>query len=444
MENDKMFFEIEFQIWEVNDKDKDKDTGLYDYKNDKSEKNNFIFHLNFKSNYLIKTKSNNIKLITDNKESNSNEGDEILFRIRKSLKNSIYEVISPIVYKKNTNELNINYLNSKIWYPVKSSSYFERNNENYNLNENDIIKFGRKIYIVLKLHFNNNNNMSYISSINKNSKSIFNFDIKDNQYKINENKISKACKKANEENKQKLKISNENKNESKNEIKNEIINKNINSVNTNESEIKFTINNESENENDQCLLCFYSNSDENNPLICLCNCRNYIHYECLKMYLSSKIIIYENSTKTVTTYRCEKFNCDICLKPYPLRFRIPKFNKTYKLIDLNFPEEADYICLESLDYIKNKNNIKILHIIQLEGEKIYIGRSNNNDIVENDISISREHAIFIYNKNNGNLILVDQNSKFGSLVLVRGNIKLRKIKTFFQIGKTFISIKFLD
>ena len=451
MENDEYFFEIEFQIWEdIFNVDR-----LYNYKNENSRGNKFIYSLNFKSRYLIKTKDNSIKLIKEQKESNSNEGDEILFRIRKSLKRKIYEVINPInEYKINTNEFNINYLNFKIWYPVKSSSHFERNNDNYNLNENDIIKFGKKIYIVCKFHFNNNN-ISYISTINKHSKSVFNIDIRPNQYKINinNNKISKTNKKVNEGNKQKLKISKENKieseSENESEYKSEIINESSYTTNTNnESRIKNTINNESEIENEneynKCWLCFNSNSDINNPLICLCNCHNYIHYECLKTYLSSKLIITENLKHTITTIRCEKFNCDICLKPYHLRFRIPEFDKTYELIDLTLPEETDYVCLESLDFIKDNHNLKILHIVKLIDEEITIGRQNYNDIIDNNISISREHAMLRYNKDNGNLFLEDKNSKYGTLVLVRGNIPLTKKKIFFQIGNIYISINILD
>jgi hypothetical protein len=355
----------------------------------------------------------------------------------------------------------------------------------YHLNENDIIKFGEIMYCVFELFIkkssfinddNFNNKINDISNINKKSKSIFNIDIKTNQYKINNNKNNE---KVNEVNRQQIKYSNENKNEISNESINESINEDENkykimtinkirngnfirsknkaiSENENQNEISYesgsrneilsTSENRANTENEICeyVLCFNSNSDSNNPLICLCNCHKYIHYECLKMYLKSKITVSKNSKKTVTTYRCEMFNCDKCLKPYPLRFRIPEFNKTYKLIDFTLPEETDYICLESLDYFKDKDVIKTLHIVQLIDEEITIGRNKNNDIIDYDSSISRMHAIFIYNKNNGNLILVDENSRFGSLVLVRGNIKLRKIKTFFQIGKTFISIKFLD
>ena len=113
--------------------------------------------------------------------------------MRKSFKSYNYEMKNPILkHKINISEINKNFLNDKIWYTVKSLGYNdEGNNQNYYLNKNYIIKLGRKKYIALKRHFSvreekekikddnfyKNNNISYISNINKNSKPIFNIDI---------------------------------------------------------------------------------------------------------------------------------------------------------------------------------------------------------------------------------------------------------------------------
>ena len=353
--------------------------------------------------FFIKSIDNHIERIKSHLDFDPEKGDEILFKIRKSLKSINYEIINPILeYKISSREYDNNYLNNKIWYIIKSlKNYDEGNNQSYSLNKNDIIKLGKKKYIVDELHIlfekeketikddncEKNNSIGYISSINKKSKSILNIVIKANQYLINKNNnfISNAPK--------------------------------------------------------RCFICQISYSDINNPLICLCDCDNFFHYECLKKHLSDKIIIMENSKKTVTTYRCEKFNCDKCLKPYPLRFRIPEFNKIYKLIDLIFPEETDYICLESLDFPKDNNKIKTIHIAKIIDEEIAIGAGNSNDIIDNDISISSEHALLRYNKNKGKLFLEDKNGKSDTLVLVRGNIKIIEEKTFFQNGNTNISFE---
>ena len=105
------------------------------------------------------------------------------------------------------------------------------------------------------------------------------------------------------------------------------------------------------------------------------------------------------------------------------------------------PEETDYICLESLDFINYNNNIKSIHIVKLNDREINIGRKIHNDIINNDISISKEHAILRYDKDNGNLFLQNRSKKFGTLVLVRGNIKIKEGKVYFQIGNTYISVE---
>ena len=73
--------------------------------------------------------------------------------------------------------------------------------------------------------------------------------------------------------------------------------------------------------------------------------------------------------------------------------------------------------------------------------EVHIGRDESNDIIDDDISVSREHALIKYNKYNKSLFLENKNGKFGSLVLVRGNIKIREEKTYFQILNTHISME---
>ena len=487
IDNESNYFVLmEIQIW--NNKDSNRRFYYNNYLANEFKKVYFTFDKKEKDCYLIKTKNNYIQTIKEHKDFNENEGNEILFRIRNSLKNNNYEVINPIVGHK-ISDYN-NYLNDKIWFSVKSQSYLGGNELNYNLNENDIIKIGKKKYCIPKIHFENdnrkennidedfykNNKISHVSILNKKSKPIFNINIKPNKYKIrkNTNINTQKANKVNEENiKEPKNINGASKDTNYNSIntKNEITNMNNNistnnifsqnndkndknnyqnnsapvSTNCHSSNTQNEIRNENgneniiDNENDRCLLCLISNFDEDNPLVCLCNCHNFIHFECLKAYLNSKITVTQNLKKTVTTYTSEKFNCDICLKPYQLRFRIPEIDRTYELIDLNLPEETDYICLESLDYIKDNNNIKTVHIVQLKDQEINI--SNDNDIIDNDISVSRDHAVIKYNKNNKSLFLENKNGRYGTLVLVRENIKVNKEKTYFQIQNTYISME---
>ena len=241
---DELFVFMEIQIW--NNKDSN---GLFYYNNNlinEFKKVYFTFNKNKKYCFLIKTKDNYIETIDDHKDFNLNEGKEILFRIRKSLKNNNYEVINPIIQHKIFESDYNNFLNDKIWFSVKTQKYLWGNKLNYNLNKNDIIKIGKKKYNINIIHFANenkkenvidedfykNNNISFISIINKKSKPIFNIDIKPNKYKISNNK-NINIEKENEEKANKVNITNikETKNINQN-INETYIDNNINTKNT--------------------------------------------------------------------------------------------------------------------------------------------------------------------------------------------------------------------
>lgn len=54
----------------------------------------------------------------------------------------------------------------------------------------------------------------------------------------------------------------------------------------------------------------------------------------------------------------------------------------------------------------------------LEGGEISVGRNDNSQVVLKDISVSRNHCNFRYEK--GNLFIQNQSSKFGTLVRPKG------------------------
>ena len=373
--------------------------------------------------YGIKIGGNGIIFSQDPQKYCQEDKKEILFRIRKSFKKNCYEIICPTI-KCNQLEKNDDYiknLDNKFWYVIKSSKRRNfQNDEDYILKENDIIKLGLIKYEVIKIKINkydenfpnskyDNDNYNYnynINEINKKSGPIFRIDIKRGQFKM------------------------------PNEFLRNKYLKSIEYFNDNEEE-------NTENEDEQCWICLDSSSTtRDNPKINLCKCRNkFIHYLCLKEYLRTKLIIYENFKQTVFTYICKKFNCDVCLTPYPTRFRIKELNRIYELIDLNLPEEFDYMILESLDYIKDKDNIKKIHVIKLIDEEINIGRNKLNDIIEDNLTVSRNHAVLRYNKNQGEVILENNSNTYGTLVLVKGNIKMMDKVINLQMGNSVISAR---
>jgi len=150
-------------------------------------------NLNNKSEYDIKINNNNINEFyickIENKieiyeadkfmeEAIKNKISKILFRIRKSSKEGIYEIINPINIFMDLNKKNIKLLDNKCWYIISRE-------KGYIINEGDIIKFGRKMYEIIGIKIGNrdkNNNsilkedemINYISNINKKRK-IFDF-----------------------------------------------------------------------------------------------------------------------------------------------------------------------------------------------------------------------------------------------------------------------------
>ena len=110
---------------------------------------------------------------------------------------------------------------------------------------------------------------------------------------------------------------------------------------------------------------------------------------------------------------------------------------------MNISNNSDYIILESLDY----ESSKIIYVIPLK-ETIQIGRKNINE-VSNDINIESEyispnHAVLKYNNKTGELILRNQSKKYGTLILIKGNIKIKKKKINILVGRSDVIAQLLE
>ena len=260
--------------------------GIYNYNEDTSNIQIEIDKIN-KSKYLIRKKNNIIINKEQQSEFESGKEEEILFYIRKSFKTGLYELINPVRKKMIKNISNIDSLNLRPWLILNSKQESnEIYNEDYNLNENDIIKLGRRKYEVIKINissFNNNNKLflqnSYnynISEMNKRIGSIFDINLNPNQYIVTEEEKIEIIR----SNEKEHKIGKNNNKEVFQQSDNLIFKHNFNNYSLNN-----TINNETKEINGElCLICFEVESTKDNPKICLCSCKNYIHYKCLKEY----------------------------------------------------------------------------------------------------------------------------------------------------------------
>jgi len=365
--------------------------GLYDYESPQTKNINVMIA----ESVLIARTKHEIQTVPINKALNNDQ--ELILNVTYQ-NNDIYSIENPITFMMQPSEENIINLSNKIWYVLKSEDTqnstnlqtINNINEDYNLCKNDIIKLGRVKYALNDVHIPDRKDiidietpldpLSYnVESINMNSQSVFDF-------------IFLA----------------------KNELGN--------------------------NEENICKICYSDSNENDNPLVHLCSCSGgirFAHYFCIKKWMETKLIIKENEKKTVKSYNIKSFNCEICKTPYPYRFKLEGKEEIFNLIDIEKPN-CNYIIFESLNQVKDNCNIKSIHVIQLTGDVIKIGRGHESDVRINDISVSRVHALLKYDKVSGRLLIRNLKSKFGTLVLLKRPLIIKDKKIDLQVGRTFI------
>ena len=348
------------------------------------------------------------------------------------------------------------------------------NKMKYCLREGDVIKLGRETLLIRGIHVRNNRikylNLNRTETENKDNKGIFsyhtetshslnldedfneskNFEIIKNKDNLNEKKEKNNEIKI-QENKEKEKIdlvSIDKENESKINNNDLVSNNNINT----------------EKKKKICRICYLEEeNNESNPLIRPCKCSGsmkYIHYECLLHWLKTSLIINKRAfveNGFFDIYRLDLIECELC-KNHLLNY-IKHNNKIYSLIDYlrldkdkekekilpkkgkRKKEEKNYMIFD--DIIPGKCGFLCRYLVKFDKENILrIGRGLDNQLILNDISVSRNHCAIKLDENY-NLILEDNNSKFGSLVLVQAEeIEILKGKTLtVQIGTNYLSFK---
>jgi len=372
--------------------------GLFDYESNQTRNLNAVLA----ESIFIARRKHDIKTISSLNELKQDE-EELLFNVRNDntdeyiLENQVPIMIQPT-------EKNINDLSNKIWYVLKNDPHQSNNstqtvtntNDDYYLCKNDVIKLGRVKYSLNEINIpSRQNNIDRSQPLTDDTK----YDIDD-------------------------------------------LNKNTESV----FDFIFQAKDSSDytdipDDERICKICYSEENDkENNPLVHLCNCNGglrFSHFLCIKKWMETKLVTKENEKKTVKSYNIKSFNCEICKTPYPFKFKLNGIEKPFELISLEKPTNSDYIILESLNQMKENCNIKSIHVIQLTGEELTIGRGHESDVRINDISVSRKHAILKYNED-GTLLLRDLKSKFGTLILIKKPLKIKEKKIHLQIGRTYI------
>jgi len=132
-----------------------------------------------------------------------------------------------------------------------------------------------------------------------------------------------------------------------------------------------------------------------------------IHILCLKEWLNSKKMMY-NSEK-VKSFFWKTLQCELCKESFEDKMKGTMFS----VLDFEKPQD-EYLVIESV----KSAPAKVIHVLFLEKSDTFkIGRSIDTDMKIADISVSRLHSyIKILN---GQLIVEDNGSKFGTLVKIK-------------------------
>ena len=194
-----------------------------------------------------------------------------------------------------------------------------------------------------------------------------------------------------------------------------------------------------EKKNSVCRICYIEEENKDNPLLQPCICSGsmkFIHLSCLKQWISTRSCLKIDTTENCSVYIIKPVECELCKTKFP--DYIKHEGKLYALLDFS-KEYENYLTLESLTLDKNKN--KFIYVLSLNNKKMKLGRGHVSDILLSDISVSRVHCFLIID--NKKVYLEDNNSKFGSLVLIQySTIKIMEgISLNFQVGRTYIDCK---
>ena len=198
-----------------------------------------------------------------------------------------------------------------------------------------------------------------------------------------------------------------------------------------------------------CRICYLEEYDKyNNPLIKPCKCSGsmkYIHYECLLHWIKTKISVESSSyssNELLSVYTLSPLECELCKTKLPNYLRHKK--EIYSLLNLDkkFNEEINlnkkgekiskkrrenkdsYIIFDSISPQRIESRFRFFVKFN-ENNILKIGRGLDMQLVLNDISVSRNHCQLKI-EDDGSIVLEDNNSKFGSLVLIQKEIEILK------------------
>ena len=390
-----------------------------------------------------------------------------------------YELLLKVNKIENKYEFNFNNFNfddkgnittyNSAWFLLKKSRINEKMNK-YRLKRGDILKIGRIFVKIKDIKFEINkksktDNSSYdfelISNQSKNTnnkifiKEIDNLNLNDRkEVNAKKNRIYSLANQRNatdpnlDDKIQILNLNTNNNNNNNNKDNNININTNNNNNIRFQDEIEDTKNNIEKKESKKiklkksriCRICYLEEESElDNPLVHPCKCSGslkYIHLKCLKHWIMTKSCQKVEESDFCNVFLFKEVECEICKMQFP---DLIKHNGKYFYL-LDFTKDfKNYLILETITLDEEGN--KFLYVISLLNKEIKIGRGILSDILLSDVSVSRVHCKI--NIEGNNIFLQDNDSKFGTLVLIQTpTIKMvENLPLFIQVGRTFLNFE---
>ncbi|CAK88850.1 unnamed protein product (macronuclear) [Paramecium tetraurelia] len=357
--------------------------GLFDYENKNVIKGQI--KANTQLMRLIRQKEN-IKIIQTKEELQQFQNQPDVIELLKLTRQfSKYQVESSLRVSKAEDQEGLN--DNCPWIVVKSTKSQLSDGQGYDLREGDYVKLGRVRFRIREIKCSVDNN-------------------------------------------------NTNKGNMEPELQKYVSEKCLNTMNINTQED----DKRSQSEEPCCRICYNdSQTNKDNPLIDCCKCQGsvkYIHIQCLQTWLVSKLS--PKTTKFSVSFQWRQFDCEVCKAIIPSRIRYQ--DRIFETIIIPKPD-APYITLEILSRERNKS--KGTHIISFaQKQQIKLGRGHDSDVRITDISVSRCHALIKFI--NSGFVIEDQQSKFGTLVLLKNPAQMSvdsNNNMAIQVGRSVVSFQ---
>uniref|UniRef100_A0A7S2N1M8 RING-CH-type domain-containing protein n=1 Tax=Zooxanthella nutricula TaxID=1333877 RepID=A0A7S2N1M8_9DINO len=184
-----------------------------------------------------------------------------------------------------------------------------------------------------------------------------------------------------------------------------------------------------------CRICLMEGPGDDDPLIRPCSCKGfieYVHLKCLRYWMKSRLNV---AGGPGGSFFYRSLSCELCTQELPARVGID--GRTSLLMEV--PEtKAPYVVLETMVRDARRHS-KGLHVVSLAEKPCVLGRGHEIEVRIADVSISRSHATISYE--DGNFVLRDDKSKFGTLVALHRSQEIFACRPHtLQMGRTVLSL----